>query len=462
MWRSSTRHLCFTALCATLFMAACSRSVPGKDGDGPASADSANDAEPIRVRNLRSAISTISESDGQTLIEIPLGLDHDITPGTLIRVFDPEQEGYLKGMLQVLSVPEPELSLARQIGLLDRRNPLAVGDPVMVIDDVSELAVSGAVSQRVQEERQRQEGDDQARHEQFSDLRRNFQRELQSLESRYEAQLSELRSEHQETITQLEEQHARALQRRESEHRAELSAVREALADEAVQELRRDRDRRRDEVRRLAGENARLQTQIETLSQELEVALQRLAHAEQQRGRDRQAWQREMRAELETREILEQRIRELEVRLGLPGSRAPAVLVGDEGREETVLARLERISRVRNDLLAEVHDLREQLAVASGELEAGSEGSGARTLEVRSAHLQQEVERTQARLDALRERLSGLELLRLQAERNYYDLATQVLRLPGANPSLKQLQDRLHRNLAEMVHSGREEEEEQP
>ena len=71
--------------------------------------------------------------------------------------------------------------------------------------------------------------------------------------------------------------------------------------------------------------------------------------------------QREILAELETREILEQRIRELEVRLGLPGSQAPAVLVGDVGREETVLARLDRISRERNELVRELNTTREKL-----------------------------------------------------------------------------------------------------
>ncbi|TVR13898.1 MAG: hypothetical protein EA401_05810 [Planctomycetota bacterium] len=459
MWRFSTQFLCFSTLLAACSLVACGRGDTSADAQQHSSPDAeAQRAQAQQPRDLRSAISTISESDGQTLVEIPLGSDHEITPGTLMRVLDPEQDGYLKGMLQVLSVPEPELSLARQIGLLDRRNPIAVGDPVMVIDDVSELAASGAVSRRVQEESQRQERDDDDRHQQFSELRRNFQQELQRLEQHYQQQINDLHEEHEQAISQLQEEHSRTLQRRESEHRTELSAVREALADEAVQELRRDRDRRRDEVRRLAGENARLQTQIETLSQELQVTLQRLRQAEEQRGRDRQAWQREIRAELETREILEQRIRELEVRLGLPGSRAPAVLVGDEGREETVLARLERVSRERNDLLAELHDVREQLIVATGEIESGSDSGEARTLQVRSANLEQELARSQSRLEALRERLSGLEVLRLQAERNYFDLATQVLRLPGSNPSLKQLQDRLHRNLAEMVHGPQEEE----
>ena len=63
-------------------------------------------------------------------MEIPLGRKHGITPGTLLRVLDGKQAGYLKGMLQVLTVAEAELSLARQIGLMDRQNPIAVGDPV--------------------------------------------------------------------------------------------------------------------------------------------------------------------------------------------------------------------------------------------------------------------------------------------------------------------------------------------
>ena len=89
---------------------------------------------------LNSVITTVSEANGQILVEIPVGRDHHITPGTLLRVLDGERDGYLKGMLQVLTVAEAELSLARQIGLMDRQNPIAVGDPVVVIYDVSELA----------------------------------------------------------------------------------------------------------------------------------------------------------------------------------------------------------------------------------------------------------------------------------------------------------------------------------
>ena len=77
---------------------------------------------------------------GKYSSKIPVGRKQGITPGTLLRVLDGERNGYLKGMLQVLTVAEAELSLARQIGLMDRQNAIAVGDPVIVINDVRELA----------------------------------------------------------------------------------------------------------------------------------------------------------------------------------------------------------------------------------------------------------------------------------------------------------------------------------
>ena len=154
--------------------------------------------------------------------------------------------------------------------------------------------------------------------------------------------------------------HRRTIERKDAEHLTELSAVRQALADEALTGLRAEREARAAEIKRLTAENAQLLQKVESFAGGIEQSADVVRKHETAIDTMRQRHQREILAELETREILEQRIRELEVRLGLPGSKAPAVLVGDVGREETVLARLDRISRERNELIREINSLREQ------------------------------------------------------------------------------------------------------
>ncbi|TVR46996.1 MAG: hypothetical protein EA402_01880 [Planctomycetota bacterium] len=412
-----------------------------------ASTDAPNQQETAaKPQALHSVITTISRTeDGQTLVEIPLGRDHGLTPGTLIRVMDPQTEGFMKGMLQVLTVAEAELSLARQIGLLDRNNPIAIGDPVLVISDVRELAISGQVRNVMEGESQQAQAQDTIERQQFTELRRNFTNELQTLSERHQSQLQEMEQRHQQEISDLQAAFQRRLERREAEHLTELSAVREALADEAVSELRRDREARGEEIKRLTTEKSRLLQQTEGLASQLALAAEDIRSLRREQERLRSAHEREIRAELETREILEQRIRELEVRLGLPGSRAPAVLVGDVGREETVLARLDRISRERSELLREVEVLRRQ--ASNHEKAEDGEGGDGTSIRAQLSHLQSELGRTQARLEALRERQEGMELARLSAERSFFDLASQVLRLPSASPSVNLLQEELREQL---------------
>ena len=53
-----------------------------------------------------------------------------------------------------------------------------------------------------------------------------------------------------------------------------------------------------------------------------------------------------------------------------------------------------------------------------------------------SEQLKEELSRTTTRLSALRTRLEGIELARLQAERSFFQLAEQLLRLPSITPRL--------------------------
>ena len=399
---------------------------------------------------LNSVITTVSEANGQILVEIPVGRDHHITPGTLLRVLDGERDGYLKGMLQVLTVAEAELSLARQIGLMDRQNPIAVGDPVVVIYDVSELAQESteSVNDSIAKERAATNEEEADEQEQFKQLRINYTTELKRLQAEHSKQLAQVEQLYQTQISELEANHQRHLTRKEAEHLTELSAVRQALADEAVTGLRLEREARAAEIKRLTAENAKLLQQVESFAGGIEQSAAMVRKHENAISSLRENHQREILAELETREILEQRIRELEVRLGLPGSKAPAVLVGDVGRQETVLARLDRISRERNELLREISTVREQLE--QYEAAANPDGGGPidiKALQLNRQQLAEELGRAQTRLGALRDRLQGIELARLQAERSFYALAEQALRLPSSSPSVQNLQKQLRQQL---------------
>ena len=448
MYRFTTAISIISTLAGTVFLTGCGRSSLASIAE---TQNAAVNSE-TKPKILNTVITTVSEANGQTLIEIPLGRQHGITPGTLMRVLDGKREGYLKGMLQVLTAAEAELSLARQIGLMDRKNPIAVGDPVIVINDVSELAKEGnkSVNQSIAEERattSQAEADEQ---EQFQALRANYTAELKRLQDQHKLQLEQLSTLHSTQLSELEAKHERTIQRKASEHLTELSAVRQALADEAVAGLRSEREARAAEIKRLTTENARLLQQVESFAGGIEQSAEMVRKHETAIKHLRDNHQREILAELETREILEQRIRELEVRLGLPGSTAPAVLVGDVGRQETVLARLDRISRERNDFLRDINNLREQLQQYEAVVNPDGDGPvDIKALQLNREQLQENLSRSNARLEALRKRLQGIELARLQAERSFYALAEQLLRLPSRSPSVNNLQNALREQLSQ-------------
>jgi hypothetical protein len=400
---------------------------------------------------IETVITTLTEQDGRIIVELPVGSAQGLSAGTLLRVLDPAQQGYLKGMLQVVSILGTDQAMARQIGLHDRRNPLVVGDPVIEIRDLTELDIGGSVEEAARAEVKRLDDQDIEHEAAFADLRANYQKELDAQKARHEEQIADFRSSQDRRYDDLIAAHRRELERRESEHRAELAAVRDALAQEAVETLRQDREGRLDEVRRLSRAKLELEDQLDSMAGQVEGATRRIARLVEEVDRVRASHDREIAAEQETREILESRIRELEVRLGMPGGRTGPVLVNDGGRDETVLAQLERISKERNRLLAEVDALREEIAALEGTTVPDGEDPVLTAAMIREKNLDQERSRLRGDLSKLEDHLSAMELRRLQAERAWFAIAERVLVLPDAAQAVRELQQDVRRSLAEQL-----------
>jgi hypothetical protein len=78
----------------------------------------------------------VTESDVGVLLDVPLGSRHGIEVAGLLNIYGPEGDRRLKGMAQVMKILGTDKSVARQVGLSNRLNPMRIGDRVKVLSDV--------------------------------------------------------------------------------------------------------------------------------------------------------------------------------------------------------------------------------------------------------------------------------------------------------------------------------------
>lgn len=409
------------------------------------------------TRVVSAAIATVAQSDGQLMVELPIGRRDRVTQGQLLRVYAADDPNQLKGTLQITDLYGDDRSLARMIGLTDRSNPLQVGDRAHLINDLSDLATAGDVESAARDEQARIDQLDDAERAEFAALREQYQTELRRLRERHAAELERVRGEHQAEAASLAARHERELERRDQERLADLTALRATLADEARVALRSDRRDRDDQRRDLERERDRLRDQVASLTEAVQQAELRIAALVTETANARRVHEAEIRAEVETREVLEQRILTLRQRIeGTPIS-GDTVLSNDPERNETILERLERFERERNRAHAEAQDLRDELttriavtdqlqqrlARAESQLNVISDSAD------RRAQLAQTISDLEAQRQRLSETVDGLQLERLRAERAYFDLAARILRMRTEDPLVLDLKRRLKAVLTE-------------
>ncbi len=407
---------------------------------------------PLGRASVVTKVLSISERDGVHLVELPVGTAEDISVGDFFRVYGQSDAAPLKGMLQVTDIIADHRSLARMIGLYDRSNPLAPDDEARLVRDLRTISQGAEVEQAARDEARRLEQEDAATREEFGKLRTSYQRRIEQLRQDFDARTAAIVRDHEQAIAALEQRHQRALERKDAERKSDLATLRATLMSEARTSLRQTQSAKEEEIRRLRGELRAAQERAADLVREQQNLRKRVERLVAQAAQAKRGFEAEIRAEAETRQVLERRIAQLEGRIDPDLGSAQSVLPNDPDRDETILERLDRITRERDAARSRNAQLVSDLEHRQNLLERGEQRIA--TLEQQLAVLERSdsdradlagrLAEAESAIASLRRHTKALELLRLQTERGYFDLARRILLLPVGKPAaIEDLQQRV-------------------
>lgn len=401
---------------------------------------------------VEGAIAALIEREGVLTAECTLSGTLEV--GSLLRVYgEVGGQRVFKGMLQVSEGIDQGRVIAQAIGTTDRSAAFAVGDQVRVADlgaayaDFrNDLAATsaGAVASAAADQ------------DAYAKLRQQYQDELTRSAEAFARQREADLALHQAEIAEIQAAHAGAIERLRAELVAEQVAVKAAMGADVAKAIEAERQRLADRLIALNQENAALVANAERLGKELALARQAALDQQAALVQARERHQAEILAEVETREVLEQRLRTVEANVG--ATIAVPVLSIDPRRGETVLATLDRTAR---DL-----DLaRKQIAVLEADLAEAQETEARQTKDLaesreRIAALESAERQAggatkralelEADLEAARAKVKAHELARLEAERQLYDIAAHLLAAEDA-ATIDELQARLRTLVAKMT-----------
>jgi len=244
------------------------------------------------------------------------------------------------------------------------------------------------------------------------------------------------------------------LDRQRSEHAADLVMLRQALSEEARLALVADRAERAQRLTALQNEITALTANADRLGAELVMTRQAALDLQRDLTRQAERHQREVRAEVETRQILQAQLEQLDSTASAP---IRTVLTLDPNRGETVLARLERSQNELAQARAHIQTLEQEL-VEEREQRGLNEGALAEA-KTRITTLESAVQRSgtaterllaiEHELTTTREQLARHELARLEAERLLFDIAARLLAAEDAI-TVDGLRERLRQHLADL------------
>lgn len=433
-------------------------AMPGCTGDRRAASAAAPAPAPKRpvpstpVVQVSGAIEAVTEHDGTVLTEIALGGRDGLEVGSLLRVYGVigEQQAF-KGMLQVTELIGPDRALARTIGLTDRTAPILIGDQARLAD----LGAAYADFRRdLARERDAVSGADQEQDAAFVSLREHYQNELALAAGRFAEQRETERAQHDSELAAFAAAHTAELDRQRAEHAGELAALRQALTEETRIALVADRTERAQRLTALQSEIVALTANADRLGAELVMTRQAALDLQRDLARQAERHQRELRAEVETRQILQAQLAQLEAPATAP---IRTILTLDPQRGETVLARLERSQNELAQTLARIEALEQELT-EEREQRGISETALAET-KTRITTLESAVQRSgtaterllaiEHELTTTREQLARHELARLEAERLLFDIAARLLAAEDA-ATVDGLRERLRQHIADL------------
>ncbi len=399
----------------------------------------------------KATITTLSTTENQVLVELPIGTAVGLELGTFLRVYDAADGNVLKGMVQITEILGNNRSIARQIAIGDRLNPLSPGDQVREVLDLAKLIDPKALEQAAKEavaSVDQQSAKENASH---TLLREQYQIELTKAQARYDQQLADIRKQYEGQLTATDTVNALVLSRREQELRTDLAALKTTFSEQVAHAVTANRRDSEAKLTATVQENANLSKQIESLLVQQHNQNERIAGLVAEVSERDRTNTKQLRAEIEAREILTAQLSELESRLAGKPTTAIAVLSADPKQGESVLDRLTRLSAALT--ASEEHNKGLESALSTTKLSLSRAIDAQQMLIVKLAELndsqtlatttQNELATTQAKLKQVEQQRAELELARLNAERQLFDLAARVLRLAGSSPETMALQARL-------------------
>ncbi|MFW5698381.1 MAG: hypothetical protein ACOCYN_00870 [Planctomycetota bacterium] len=407
---------------------------------------------PLGRASVVTTVLSVAERDGVQLVELPVGRSEDIALGDFFRVYGQSDAAPLKGMLQVTDILGDHRSLARMIGLYDRNDPLAPDDEARLVRDLRTISQGAEVEQAARDEARQLEQEGAATQEEFAGLRASYQRRIEQLRQDFDERTAAIVRDHEQAVTALEQRHQRALERKDAERKSDLATLRATLMSEARTSLRQSQNAKEEEIRRLRGDLRKAQERAADLVREQQGLRERVERLVAQAATAKREFQAEIRAEAETRQVLERRIAQFEGRIDTELGSEQSVLPNDPDRDETILERLDRITRERDAARSRNAQLVTDLEHRQGLLEQGQERIA--TLEQKlgvlersdsdRADLAGRLAEAESAIASLQRHTKALELLRLQTERACFDLARRILLLPVGQPAaIEDLQQRV-------------------
>ena len=397
-------------------------------------------------------IQAVTEFEGTLLVEIGLGSGAGIEVGSLLRVNSTVADRpTFKGMVQVTEVIGPQRALARAIGLTDTQNPPAVGDRVRVADLGSAYT---DFRRDLARERETTAKTDQKNDDTYLKLRENYQNELALSAGRFAEQREADRAQDAREREALAAAHDAEIGRLQAEHAGALAVLRIAMTQEALKNLDADRAERAQRLTAMQNDITTLRTNADRLGAELLITRQAAVDLQREMEKQRDHQQREVRAEVETREVLQAQLAAITATSGTTS--APAtVLSRDPGRSETVLARLERTAQEQAQTQAKLTaaeialtSARTQITTLSAELTTAKQRvSDLEAAAIKAGTASEALFTTERELTAAREQVTQHELARLEAERMVFDIAARLL-AADSDTAVDTLRERLRQHIA--------------
>jgi hypothetical protein len=362
--------------------------------------DTAGATAPPAPPPVDCAVAAVREVDGRTMAELPAGSRHGVETGAFLRFYDAKEPGRLKGMLQVTEVAGPDRSLARIIAASEKGGGIAAGDLVVEVRDLGRLTEPAAIERAARDAGAAGQAADDAERDRFAAVREQYLRELAQARARHERELADLRSGHTRTLDSLTADHAAALDRERLKARTDVAALQAGLGEAVTAAVLAARAQETERTRVLTQQRDALRTRTDALAAENAELARRLEGAVAEQGRlDAQAAAR-LRAERELREELTVRLGAIEARSEGRPSPALALLSQDPQRDESILERLARLDALAQAERAE----RERIAARLAETQAAGQA------------LASQVERLNGELVAARAASEPLAALRTQVQ----------------------------------------------